>query len=139
MPIVLLFFGIPFFILGIRTLIKTIAANKEFKENGIPVTARVHDSVFSSSKGMGMSKLRVNIAFDTIDNDKVITELEIVGHYHSRHTLRIGRKIDIVYHKDNPKKVHIANSVHAYIASVISIIASLVFIIIGIIGMSRSV
>ena len=139
MPIVLLFFGIPFLVIGIRTLIKTMTANKEFKKNGIPVTARVHDSVLSSSRGMGMSKLRVNVAFDTKDNDKVITELEVIGHYHSRHSLRIGRKIDILYHKDNPKKVHIANSVHAYIASVISIIACLVFMIIGIIGMSRSI
>ncbi|MCL2763087.1 MAG: DUF3592 domain-containing protein [Treponema sp.] len=137
MAVFLLFLGIALFAMGIRTVIKTIAANKEFKENGIPVTARFHGSVKRSQSFAGMRTLWVDVAFQTKDNETIITELVLVGNYHSRHNVRIGQKIDILYNKDNPQKVHVANPVHAYVASVISIVCGLAFIIIGIIAMSR--
>ena len=136
--IIPLIFGVPFFAIGIYALLKSIATDKEFKENGIPVTAKIHDVRITwrnRSLHHGRSTLNVeaDVIFHTKNNEEIITKADFAST-----TMKVGQEIPIMYLKDNPRKIRIntkGNTIATYALSGGFMVLGLAIIIVVLIGM----
>ena len=137
--IIPLIIGLPAFAIGLYALIKSKATDKEFRENGIPVTAKIHDVRVRNLGAKRISRagsnfsVEADVVFHTTNNEEIITRLDFAST-----TMKVGQEIAIMYHKDNPQKVRAntkGNTVATYVLSGGFIVLGLAIIIAVLIGM----
>jgi len=109
----LMVMGLIFAAVGTGVGWQGIYDKKDFEENGIPVTALVHDlQEYTRKTSRGTtSGTYVFVIFTTENGDERITQLD-----QGSSSMRIGQKIDIKYHRYNPSKVYTEGSIKTNIA-----------------------
>ncbi|MCL2801050.1 MAG: DUF3592 domain-containing protein [Treponema sp.] len=136
--IVPLIIGISFFAIGLYALIKSKKTDREFREKGIPVTAKIHNvdvSYFNrgNTRGNKTLKVDVDVIFHTKYNEEIITKADF-----GSTRMKAGQEIEIMYLKDNPKKIRVntkGNAITAYVISGIFIVLGLAAITAVLVGM----
>jgi len=101
--IIMMLVGVGFTVAGLAAGWYGTTEKNEFKENGVPVTARIHNLEEYTSKtsdGNTTTSYNVYVSFVTRDNEEIITKLN----YYSS-SMRVGQSIDIMYHKDYPYNI----------------------------------
>ncbi|MCL2763086.1 MAG: hypothetical protein FWD36_07785 [Treponema sp.] len=123
-----LIFGIIFAGIGIALPIHRKKQEKEFNENGIPVTA-VINNVWRTGSGKNW-KWHVSVVFKTKDNEEIITELS-----ETSTRMKKGQYIDIKYHKNDAYNVYVESAVVTNVLMIIFCTIGFAAIGLGLYGM----
>jgi len=111
--IMLMIMGLIFTGVGTGVGWQGVYDKKDFDENGIRVTAQIHDfQEYTRKTSSGTTRgTHVFIIFTTENGEERITQLD---HYST--SMRIGQNIDIMYHRYNPTRIYTEGSIKTNIA-----------------------